>query len=119
MSEFKNLIVWQKSMDMVVKIYPKINMLPKEERFCLGQQMRNSAVSVPSNIAEGQARNSIKEFIHHLNFSKGSAAELETQLLVCERLGYLEKDDINDVIEQLHLIDAMINKLIFSLKKQL
>lgn len=119
MSEYQKLEVWKKSMGVVVKTYSIIKILPSEERFCIGAQMRNSSVSIPSNIAEGQARNSTKEFIHHLSFSKGSAAELETQLLLCEMLGFVSKYDIEDIINELHLIDSMLNKLIKSLKNKL
>ena len=119
MGEYQRLEVWHKSMQLVSKSYLLINNLPSEEKYCLGNQMRNCAVSIPSNIAEGQARNSIKEFIHHLSFSGGSVAELETQLLICELLGYFKKEEISSIINELHLIDAMLNKLIKALKKKL
>ncbi len=85
---YNDLIVWQKSMDLVVEVYKLVRNLPKEELYALSNQMRRAAVSVPSNIAEGQKRNSTKEFVQFLSFAKGSAAELQTQLLICNRLDY-------------------------------
>ena len=119
MSEFQKLEVWQKSMLMVKDAYEIIRLLPNEERFCLGSQMRNCAVSVPSNIAEGQARKSTKEFLHHLSFAIGSAAELETQLLLCEMLGYVTKNNIENILGEIHVIDTMLNRLINALKKNI
>lgn len=119
MSDFRKLAVWQKSMELVSKVYPYIKKLPAEERFCLGQQLRNCSVSIPSNIAEGHGRESTKEFIHHLNFSRGSTAELETQLLICVMLDYLKENDLKEIFDSIHLVDAMLNKLIASLKKRL
>ena len=80
---YKNLLVWQKAMDLVVEIYNITKLLPKEETYCISDQLRRSAVSVPSNIAEGQSRNSVKEFIQFLAIARGSLAELETQLIIC------------------------------------
>ena len=119
MSEYQKLDVWQKSMKMVVKAYKIISRLPIEERFCLCSQMRNCAVSVPSNIAEGQARKSTREFLHHLSFAVGSAAELETQLLLCEMLGYVELKEIEEIIGDIHIIDTMLNRLINALQNKL
>ena len=79
---YKQLIVWQKAMDLTVQIYRLVKLLPKEELYALSDQMRRAAVSIPSNIAEGQSRYSNKEFIQFLNIAKGSNAELFTQLLI-------------------------------------
>ncbi len=70
--DFKDLIVWQKAMELVVEVYNLVKKLPKEELFALSDQMRRSAISIPSNIAEGQGRNSTKEYIHFLAIAKGS-----------------------------------------------
>lgn len=78
MRTHKELLVWQKSMLLVEEIYRLVKRLPKEETYALSDQMRRAAVSIPSNIAEGNARNSPKEFQHFLYISLGSAAELET-----------------------------------------
>ena len=91
---FKDLIVWQKSMALTKEIYVLVKRLPKEELYALSDQMRRAAVSIPSNIAEGQGRTSPKEFAHFLSIANGSKAELETQLLLCVELGYLESQEI-------------------------
>lgn len=90
-SDFKKLVVWQKAMALCHDIYLQTESLPKSELFGLTSQIRRCAVSIPSNIAEGQARHSNKEFIHFLNIAYASLAELETQLLICKNLGYLSK----------------------------
>ena len=76
---FQDLIIWQKAMDLVIEVYNLVKELPKEEQYALSDQMRRAAVSIPSNIAEGQSRNSTKEFIQFLSVAKGSNAELQTQ----------------------------------------
>ena len=93
-ASFKELIVWQKAMDLVAETYIIANRLPNEEKYALSDQMRRAAVSIPSNIAEGQVRNSTKEFMNFLSIARGSNAELQTQLLVCIRLGYLTEKEI-------------------------
>ena len=85
--------VWKLAMDLVVNVYEITSKFPVEERFGLTQQMRRAAVSIPSNIAEGAARKSSNEFIQFLHVSLGSLAELETQLIISERLGYLGNKD--------------------------
>ena len=107
----KNLTVWQKSMDLVVLVYKLMEQLPKEERYSLCDQIRRSAVSIPSNIAEGKSRNSIKEYKQFVGIAKGSAAELETQLLICERIGYLDKEELSEVMGLLDEVSKMLAKL--------
>jgi four helix bundle protein len=85
----KDLNVWKKSMEFVQNIYRITREFPKEEQYGLSAQMRRSAISIPSNIAEGAARNSVKEFKQFLYISLGSAAEIETQLEIAEGLGYI------------------------------
>jgi four helix bundle protein len=109
--DFKDLIVWQKAMDAVLLVYKLVKKLPKEEMYALSDQMRRAAVSIPSNIAEGQARNSDKEFAQFLAIAKGSKAELETQLLLCVTIGYLTEQDIQDVVEILQEVAKIINAL--------
>ena len=91
---FEDLIVWQQSMLLAREIYKLVKFLPVEERYALSDQMRRAAVSIPSNIAEGQARNTSKEFIQFLHIAKGSNAELITQLLLCVDFGYLTEEQI-------------------------
>ena len=114
---FKDLIVWQKSMDLVVMVYQNVKILPKEELYALSDQIRRSAVSIPSNIAEGQQSNSPNEFIHFLSIAKGSLGELETQLLLCEKLGYIETDQINSLMNLINEVGRLLNGLLNSLMK--
>jgi four helix bundle protein len=109
--DYKDLIVWQKAMDLVVEVYVLVKLLPREEVYALSSQIRRAAISIPSNIAEGQARNSSKEFIQFLAIAKGSKAELETQLLLCVKIGYLTDNQIEVAMSLLTEIGKMINKL--------
>lgn len=111
MKTHKDLIVWNKSMELVIETYKLSAEFPEEEKFGLISQMRRAAVSVPSNIAEGAARNSTKEYIRFLYIALGSLSELETQFLISNRLEY-----INDVLEDT-ITD--IRKLLLSLIKSL
>ncbi|HQL05934.1 MAG TPA: four helix bundle protein [Treponemataceae bacterium] len=96
-------------------IYSLVKKLPREEIYALSDQMRRAAVSIPSNIAEGQSRNSTKEFIQFLAIAKGSKAELETQLLLCVKVQYLADTDISEAMELLQEIGKMLNALIKTL----
>lgn len=110
-SSFRELIVWQKSIELVKMTYPLINLLPSEERFALSDQIRRSVISIPSNIAEGQQRNSVKEFVYFLSVAKGSLGELLTQLIICEQLGYLTKEATEPVFDLIYQIQKMIDAL--------
>ena len=107
----KDLVVWQKSMDLVVLVYKIVQELPKSEQYALSDQIRRAAVSIPSNIAEGKSRNSIKEYKHFIGIAKGSVAELETQLLICERIGYFNKEEISNTLGLLDEVSKMLTKL--------
>jgi four helix bundle protein len=110
----KNLEVWKKSMDLVLQVYQITNLFPDTEKFGLTSQMRRAAVSIPSNIAEGAARKSDKEFIQFLYIALGSLAEVETQYLIAIRLQYLN-DDLkvdNSINEVKSLIIGMKNYLL-------
>ena len=117
-SDFRQLRAWQHAMDIVVEAYSIINLLPIEERFGLCDQMRRSAVSIPSNIAEGQARNSSKEFIHFLSIARGSIAELQTQILLCKRLEYIAGHVISQIMVHLQDNDKMIGGLMRAISKK-
>ena len=91
--EHKELDVWKRSMELVEVIYRVTEKLPKSEIYRLSSQMRSAAVSIPSNIAEGAARKGSKEFIQFIHIALGSLAELETQYILAQRLGYLEDDE--------------------------
>lgn len=110
----KDLNVWQLSMELVTDIYCLTSPFPKEEIYGLSNQMRRAAVSIPSNIAEGAARNSKKEFIQFLHISLGSSAELETQLMIANNLDFVS--DIEEFLEKLTTIKKMLNGLIHHLK---
>jgi four helix bundle protein len=115
MTGYQNLDVWKKSIDLVTDVYRLVGMLPKEEMYALADQIRRSAVSIPSNIAEGSSRNSPKEFIQFLYIALGSACELETQLLIAKNVGYLE--NIDQIESELTSVKKMLNALISSLKR--
>ena len=116
-SDYKQLIVWHKSMDLVVEIYALVRLLPKEELYALSDQMRRAVVSIPSNISEGLGRNSDKEFVQFLSVSRGSLWELETQLEVCERLNYIDNSKTSKARNLITEISKMINSLANSLHK--
>lgn len=116
MANYKELKVWQKSMDLVVDIYKTINNLPQIEKYALSDQIRRCAVSIPSNIAEGAGRNHTKEFIQFLSISLGSLYELQTQLEIAQRVGYIS--NINNLESKTLEIEKMLNALISSIKRQ-
>jgi four helix bundle protein len=95
---FRELRVWQLGMEVAEKVYRVTAEFPKSETYGLSSQMRRSAVSIPSNIAEGQGRDSTKEFLHFLAIAFGSICELETQLLLANRFNYISNDDLQPVI---------------------
>jgi four helix bundle protein len=112
----KDLIAWQKSMQLVTEVYKATNGFPKEERYGLTNQIRRSAVSVPSNLAEGAARFSKKEFCQFLYISLGSTAELETQLIISKNLDYLEQDIYEVLLNRIAEVRKTVLGLIKSLK---
>jgi four helix bundle protein len=111
---FKDLIVWQKAMKLVVGVYRITRMFPKEELFVLTAQVRRAAISIPSNVAEGHARQG-REFAHYLSITLGSAAELETQLLIAVELGYTTAEAIEPFVglltEVRRMAAAIVNKI--------
>ena len=116
-NRFTNLEVWQKAIKTAGLVYKVIKVFPSEEKYALCDQMRRSVVSISSNIAEGQARGSNNAFINHLNISKGSSAEVQSQLYIALELGYASTDIIEPVINELINIDKMLNKLISYLER--
>ena len=109
---YQDLLVWQKAMELVAEIYRIVKLLPQEERYALSDQMRRSAVSIPSNIAEGQARSSAKEFIQFLSIAKGSNAELQTQCLICERISYIPGSELKTALALSDEVGKMLTVLI-------
>ena len=112
---YKDMIVWQKSMELAIEIYRLVKLLPKEETYALSDQMRRAVISIPSNIAEGQSRGGTKEFVQFINIAKGSNAELFTQLLICENVGYLTLNQTSSAknisSEISKMLSSLINKL--------
>ncbi|MBX0312316.1 MAG: four helix bundle protein [Sulfurihydrogenibium sp.] len=115
MRTHRDLDVWKNGIELVKKIYAVTSDFPKEEIYGLTSQIRRSVVSIPSNIAEGSARNGTREFIQFLYIALGSVAELETQLIISKELGYLK--DLS-VFEDLEKIKVQLINLIKSLKKK-
>ena len=115
LSSYRDLIVWRKSMDLTVMIYSLTRSFPAEERFGITSQMRRAASSIPANIAEGQARRTTGEFLRSLGIARGSLAELETFLTLCERLGLASKEASESLLTDCAEINKMLNGLMKSL----
>ncbi len=115
-SSYRDLMVWQRSMDLVEGVYTTTRTWPKEELYGLTAQVRRAAVSVPSNIAEGQGRSSTKEFLHHLSISRGSLLEVETQLIVAQRLGYLSLQTAERLLDYSAEVSRLLSGLMRSLR---
>ena len=116
MKTHRDLIVWHKSIDFVTTIYKVTEKYPRSEIYGLVSQLRRATVSIPSNIAEGAARNHNKEFIQFLYISLGSASEVETQLLISNNLKYINDQDKELLISSLYEISKMLKGLINSIK---
>ena len=113
---YQDLVAWQKAMDLVADVYRFTSGFPREETYGLTSQLRRAAISVPSNIAEGQGRHGNGEFKRFLRLSLGSLMELETQVMIAERLGYLERKSAGAVLLQSAEIGRVLNGLINSLR---
>jgi four helix bundle protein len=113
---YRDLIAWQKAMELVGAVYQLTRQLPKEEQFGLTSQLRRAAVSVPSNIAEGQSRFSKPDFSRFLMMARGSISEIETQLLICVQLAYLKPESIEPVLQVATECGKIVNGLRDSLK---
>ena len=111
MRNYRDLIVWQKSMVLVTEVYSITRLLPKEELYGLISQIRRSAVSIPSNIAEGYGRHSTNDYIRFLQIAIGSLYEFQTQLEICLNLKYLLKDTFEKIYEQSREIERMLRRL--------
>ena len=118
MRPHQNLDAWKKSVDFVVMVYKMTENFPKEEKFGLTSQIRRAAVSVPANIAEGAARKSDREFLQFLSISQGSASEVETELLIAYRLGFLSESSFETLNKSLDDIGRMITGLSNHLKRK-
>lgn len=118
MKTFRELFVWQKSMNLVSEMYQVSKSFPTEEQFGLTSQIRKSAVSIPSNIAEGYGRNSLNDYIRFLNIAVGSLFELQTQIEIAFNLKYLNKEMFEKIYEYSREIERMLSSLIRKLKEK-
>lgn len=112
---FRDLTVWRKAVSLAQLVYRMTATLPKSEQFGLTNQMRRAAVSIASNIAEGSARQTRRDYIHFLMVARGSLAELETQLVIAQELGFLRS--VNTVMEHMQEVSRMLQALITSLRR--
>jgi four helix bundle protein len=119
LKSYKDLIVWRRSIELVKAVYLLTSKFPTEERFGLVNQMRRSAVSVPSNIAEGQARRSTADFLRFLSMAGGSLAELETQLIIARELEFADPTQHDDISAQVFEVQKMLSALQGKLKERL
>ena len=119
METHKDLRVWQQSMDLVSMIYMMTKSLPKEELFGLVSQIRRASVSIPSNIAEGYVRGTDREKLHFLRISSGSMSEVETQLIMCMKLGYISQEQYDEISEKLTAVWKQLNSLISAIKNRM
>jgi four helix bundle protein len=115
---YRDLKAWQKAMELVREIYRVSRKFPKEELFGLMSQIRRAAVSVPSNIAEGHAKLSRKEYQHFLGHARGSLAEIETQILIAKDLDYLNEIDMNYILNLSAEVGRVLNGLLASLREK-
>jgi four helix bundle protein len=113
--DYRDLTAWQQAMDLVESVYLHSDSFPSHETFGLRMQLRRAAVSVPSNIAEGQGRRSSREFAKFLRIARGSLCEVETQALIAQRLGYLNASGGKALIDRCAEVGRLINGLIRSL----
>ena len=118
MKTFRDLLVWQKSMNFVTEIYKESKSFPKEETFGLTSQIRRSSVSIPSNISEGYGREGVKDYIRFLNIAMASLFELQTQLEIAFNLEYLKKEKFDILYELSREIERMLSSFIKSIKSR-
>jgi len=114
---YRDLLVWQKAMNLVVESYRLTNQLPKSETYGLTSQIQRAAVSIPANITEGHGRDHLGDYLRHLSIANGSLMELETHLLLIHRLDYLPMNEIEPVLSLTSEVGKMIAALSSSLRK--
>ena len=108
---YKELIVWQKAIDLTIMVYQHTKLFPKDEIYGLRQQLRRASVSIPSNIAEGQCRSTTKDFLHFLAIARGSLAEVETQVLISQRLAFFSEEHANELFDRVNEVGRLISGL--------
>jgi four helix bundle protein len=116
---YRDLIVWQKSMDLVAKCYDFSKFLPASEAYGLAAQIQRAAVSIPANIAEGYGRHHLGDYLHHVSMANGSLKELETHFLIAARLEYLSKERCEQILKLTDEIGRMLAALTRGLRKRL
>ena len=116
---YRQLIAWQKAMELVKLVYELTRKFPKEELFGLTLQIRKAVVSIPSNITEGQGRNSTKDFLRHLSIGYGSLLETETQGLIAEMQQYITAEETVELLEKSAEVGRLVNGLMNSLERKL
>lgn len=114
---YQELIAWQKAMDLVEEVYTASKSFPREEIYGLTSQLRRAAVSIPSNVAEGQGRRTTPDFLRHLSIAYGSLREVETQILIATRLRYLAAEKCQDVMKIAGEVGRLLNGLMASLAR--
>lgn len=114
---YQELIVWQKAMDLVEEVYIASKSFPREEIYGLTSQLRRAAISIPSNVAEGQGRRTTPDFLRHLSIAYGSLREVETQILIANRLRYLALEKCQDVMNLTAEVGRLLNGLMSSLAR--
>jgi four helix bundle protein len=118
MSTFKDLTVWKETKKLTRDIYAITHKLPSYELYALASQLRRAVISIGSNIAEGAGRGTLKDYVHFLYNAKGSAFEVEAQLLLCVELGYVTSDEIQEVLHQEAKVSYLLSRLISALEAQ-
>lgn len=116
---YKELTVWQKAIELVISTYKLTEGFPREELYGLTSQIRRSAISIPSNIAEGRCRSTRKDFLQFLRIAYGSGAELETQLEIAKRLSFRQESDYNKADQLLNEVMRMLNSMLIKLNPKL
>jgi four helix bundle protein len=115
---YRDLLVWQRAMDLVVEVYRLAETFPREERYGLVQQVKRAGVSIASNIAEGHGRDHLGDYLRQLSVANGSLMELETQFLIALRMGYLSTEDGDRVLGHASEVGRMLSGLVRALKKR-
>ena len=118
---YKDLIIWQKGIELTEKVYLLVKSFPSEEIYSLTSQIKRCVISIPSNISEGYGRNSTKNYIQFLRISRGSLYELETQLIIANKLNYISDNELNNEIfklieEESKMLNSFIKKLDIDIK---
>jgi four helix bundle protein len=115
---YRDLVVWQRAMDLVTATYRLTASFPRDEKYGLVQQLNKAAVSIPSNIAEGHGRDHLGDYLHHLSVANGSLMELETQLMIAGRLEYLSRDVEERILAHAAEVGRMLSGLVRALRKR-